>query len=180
METQDWGTGHIDPFWDESYRDLKYIPSTFNNSIDLIRWRKEGYVHPESHFTGFLCDMRSPQPTWNYKLIDWFTEKFSVTDVGTSYYRMGTGVILPNHGDTYKKYIELFGCKLENIIRVLVMPADWQSGHYLEIEGVPLVNWHAGDYFWWRGDVVHMAANIGTTKRYSIQLTGHYISRENQ
>jgi hypothetical protein len=175
MEIQDWGKGHIDPFWDNEYLHLTYVHEPFNNSVDLQRWRKEGYVHPDSHFTGLLCDMRRPQPSWNNKLISWFESTFNVTDVGTSYYKMGTGVILPLHGDTYKKYRELFGCKLDRIIRALVMPEDWKSGHYLEIDGVAFTNWKAGDYFWWRGDVVHLAANIGLAKRYTIQLTGHQL-----
>ena len=173
METQDWGKGYIQPFWDNAYKQLNYTLESFNNQLDMTRWRREGYVHPDSHFTGFMCDMRQPQPDWNSHLVKWFEDRFGVADVGTSYYRMGTGVILPNHSDTYKRYIELFGCKLENIIRALVMPEDWKSGHYLEVDGVAITNWRSGDYFWWRGDVVHMAANIGTEKRYTIQLTGH-------
>lgn len=173
METQDWGRGHIKPFWDNEYKRLNYTLESFNNPRDLQRWRREGYVHPDSHFTGFMCDMRSPQPSWNHHLVKWFEDTFTVKDVGSSYYRMGTGVILPNHSDTYKRYIQLFGCKLENIIRALVMPEDWKSGHYLEINGIAITNWQAGDYFWWRGDLVHMAANIGIEKRYTIQLTGH-------
>ncbi len=175
MATQDWGKGHLEPFWDDQYRRLHYVHQPFNNSQDLLLWRKQGYTHPDAQFTGFMCDMTFPQPQWNNRLIHWFENEFSVTDVGTSYYRMGTGVILPAHSDTYKKFIELFGCKLENIVRLLVMPEDWQSGHYLEVAGVACVGWKAGDYFWWRGDVVHLAANIGTKKRYTIQLTGHSI-----
>lgn len=173
METQGWGTGHIDPFWNNEYIRLEYTHERFNNPADMMRWRKEGYVQPDSHFTGFMCDMRKAQPSWNQQLIDWFAAQFGVKDVGTSYYRMGTGVIMPNHRDTYLRYCELFGCSINSIIRAIVMPEDWRSGHYLEIAGVPFVNWRAGDYFWWRGDVVHMAANLGTTKRYTIQLTGH-------
>ena len=175
METQDWGKGHIVPFWDNEYKKLNYTLESFNNPQDMVRWRRDGYVHPDSHFTGFMCDMRQQQPTWNSHLINWFADTFGVTDVGTSYYRMGTGVILPNHGDTYKRYIKLFGCNLENIVRALVMPEDWKSGHYLEVDGVPITNWKAGDYFWWRGDLTHMAANIGVEKRYTIQLTGHTV-----
>lgn len=173
METQDWGKGHISPFWDNQYTTLQYSSQAFNNSADLLRWRKEGYVHPDSHFTGMMCDMRHPQPDWNQKLVAWFEDTFAAADIGTSYYCMETGVILPNHSDTYKRYIELFACNLQDIIRVLVMPEDWKSGHYLEVSGIPITNWKAGDYFWWRGDVVHMAANIGVDRRYTIQLTGH-------
>lgn len=173
METQDWGTGHIEPFWNDEYKRLAYRKEQFNNPDDLSRWRREGYVHPIEYFTGAMCDMRSPQPVWNQQLVDWAATTFNIVDIGTNYYRMTTGVILPMHGDVYRRYIELFGCKLENIMRILVMPEDWRSGHYLELAGVAYTNWRAGDYFWWRGSTPHMAANIGTKDRYTIQITGH-------
>ena len=173
METQGWGTGHIDPFWNDEYKQLNYHQEKFNNPKDLIRWRSEGYVHPDSYFTGAMCDMRSPQPSWNNQLINWAASAFDITNIGTSYYCMSTGVILPLHKDIYSRYIELFGCKLEDIVRILVMPEDWCSGHYLELAGVAYTNWRAGDYYWWYGDTPHMAANIGTENRYTIQITGH-------
>ena len=173
METLDWGKGHIDPFWDDEYKSLQYDLEKFNNPQDLVKWHRQGYVHPDTHYTGFLCDMKKPQPTWNQKFINWFAEEFGVKNVGTSYYRMGTGVILPVHGDIYKRYRELFGCELKDIVRVVVMLEDWQSGHYFEIDNQPQLGWSAGDYHWWIGDTPHMAANIGITKRYTLQLTGH-------
>ena len=173
MVTQGWGTGHIDPFWNDEYQYLNYKSEPFNNSEDLIRWRKEGYVHPDTHFTGAMCDMRNTQPSWNSQLLYWAQNQFGIKNIGTSYYRMDTGVILPVHSDVYRRYIELFGCDLEDIVRILVMPEDWKSGHYLELAGVAYTNWTAGDYFWWTGATPHMAANIGIKPRYTIQITGH-------
>lgn len=173
MATPDWGKGSIEPFWGNEYKHLDYTKQPFNNSDDLLRWRNEGYTHTEDLFTGFMCDMRSPQPSWNSILIHWFEKQFDVADVGTSYYRMTTGTILPLHSDTYAKYRELFACGIGDIVRCLVMPEDWQSGHYLEINNVLVDNWSAGDFFWWIGDTPHMAANIGVIDRYTIQLTGH-------
>lgn len=175
MVIQEWGKGYIEPFWNDEFKKLNYWQENFNNPTDLKRWRNEGYTHPDTYFTGHLCDMRSQQPSWNHQLVRWVKETFNIRDVGSSYYRMPTGTILPNHSDIYKKYLELFRCNAESVIRILVMPEDWKSGHYLEVAGVPFTNWKAGDYFWWRNDVVHMAANIGTEDRYTIQLTGHQV-----
>jgi len=173
METQEWGKGHIDPFWNNEYKNLNYGLEPFNNPKDLEKWHRQGSVHPDSHYTGFLCDMREKQPSWNPTLIDWFADEFGVSNVGSSYYKMGTGVILPVHGDIYKRYRDLFGCKLNDIVRVIVMLEDWKSGHYFEINNQPQTGWQAGDYFWWLGNTLHMAANIGIEKRYTLQLTGH-------
>ena len=162
------------PFWDNEYRNLSYTHELFNNNDDLIKWRQQGYNHVHEYFTGLMCDMRKPQPSWNEKFIEWFSEEFGLKDVCTSYYAMGTGVILPNHRDTYMRYIELFNCSLNDVERAIVFLEDWQSGHYFEIENTPIIEWNNGDYVWWKSNTEHMAANIGVTKRYTLQLTGHH------
>jgi hypothetical protein len=86
---------------------------------------------------------------------------------------MGTGVILPNHKDTYAKYREIFGVRLKDCVRVVVYLEDWKPGHIAEIEDKPITDWRAGDYLFWESDTPHMAANIGLDKRYTLQLTGH-------
>ena len=90
-----------------------------------------------------------------------------------NYYRMETGVILPIHRYIYKQYTELFNITLQQVERVLLFMEDWRSGHYFEVDGNPIMDYKAGDYAWWRGDVEHMAANIGKGYRYTLQLTGH-------
>ena len=50
---------------------------------------------------------------------------------------------------------------------------DWQSGHYLELKGKPVTGWQAGFTPVWAYDAPHMAANIGATPRYTLQITGH-------
>lgn len=175
METHAWGKGHILPFWDDEYRQLIYTKKPFNNNHDMIRWRQEGYSHSDDLFTGFLCDMNAPQPAWRNQLIEWFEDYFKVTDVGCSFYRMTTGTVLPQHSDTYEMYCRMFNCETKNIVRCLVMPESWVSGHYLEIDGTLIHSWHSGNFYWWRGSTPHMAANIGVQDRYTIQLTGHRI-----
>jgi len=169
-----WKSGSIKPFWDDEYKNLSYTHELFNNNDDLIKWQSQGYNHAHEYYTGFMCNMRKKQPTWNKKFIEWFSKEFKLKDVCSSYYRMGTGVILPNHKDTYTRYKELFNCSLNDIERAIVFLGDWQSGHYFEIENTPVIKWNIGDYIWWKSDAEHMAANIGTTKRYTLQLTGHH------
>lgn len=173
MATQEWHEGHVDPFWNDEHLSLNYTLEPFNNRQDLERWRREGYVHPDSHFTGLMCDMRKPQPSYNNEIIHWVETEYQLKDIGTSYYKMGTGAIIPNHRDTYKKYCKLFKLKPEQVERIIIFLEDWASGHYFEIEGTPIVDWKRGDYVYWRGKALHMAANLGTTKRYTLQITGH-------
>ena len=161
----------LHPFWDNSYVDLEYVNEEFNDAPQLMIWRGQGYA---DRFTGDMCDMRYTQPTWNQRFLDIFAGQ-GWHDIGTSYYKMRTGTVLPTHQDRYVKYISLFNLKgREHIIRrAVVFLEDWQPGHYAEYEGRPFVNWRAGAVVEWTYDAPHMAANLGLTPRYTLQITGH-------
>lgn len=162
---------NLDPWWDDEYKQLDYQQEDFNNPMDVSNWTTMGY---KCNFTGAMCDMRKSQPSWNYKFIDYFA-KLGWRDIGTSYYRMDTCTILPVHQDTYKRYIELFDLQGQEhkIRRAIVFLEDWASGHYIEIKGKPVVGWRSGFTTIWAYDEPHMAANIGLTPRYTLQITGH-------
>lgn len=161
----------ISPFWNDEYKFLNYRFEQFNDSKSLTKWRNLGYG---GTFTGVMCDMRSPQPSWNNQFIDFFVS-LGWQNIGTSYYRMDTGTILPTHQDLYTRYIQLFNLKGKEhtIYRAIVFLEDWQSGHYAEYDSEPYVNWRRGNCVYWNYDTPHMAANIGPTPRYTLQITGH-------
>jgi len=162
---------HFSKFWDDEYKQLTYTREPFNDPTDVADWVAVGYSGP---FTGWMCDMREPQPTWNQQFVDLFSAR-GWHDIGTSYYRMDTATVLPVHQDRYKKYIELFDLEQHKhwIYRAIVFLEDWQSGHYFEIDGVAVTDWRAGDCYEWRYDTPHMAANFGKLPRYTLQITGH-------
>jgi hypothetical protein len=159
------------PFWDEEYKTLDYVNETFNDSESINQWLAQGYAN---QFTGDMCDMRSPQPVWNQRVVDIFAGQ-GWKDIGTSYYRMNTGTVLPTHGDLYLKYIDLFNLqgREHTIRRAIILLEEWKSGHYLEIMGRPITDWKAGTVIEWAYDTPHMAANIGLEPRYTLQITGH-------
>lgn len=171
METHSIRSYRLKVFWDDEYRHLNYINEPFNDTVSRTRWILQGYP---DRFTGDMCDMRSAQPTWNQRFIDIFAD-MGWKDIGTSYYCMMTGTILPTHGDLYVKYIDLFKLhgQESNIRRAIVFLEDWKSGHYFEALGNPHVDWKAGDVFEWPYNTPHMAANIGPEPRYTLQITGH-------
>ena len=158
-------------FWDDEYKHLNYTQEMFNDLDAVAKWIDQGFY---TKFTGHMCDMSNPQPSWNNQVIDIFKE-MGWQDIGTSYYRMDTGTVLPEHSDLYVKYIKLFDLrgKEQSIRRAVVFLEDWSSGHYSECAGEPYVNWHAGDVIEWQYDTPHMAANLGLTPRYTLQITGH-------
>lgn len=163
---------NIEPFWDSSYQHLNYIKEPFNNPQDSSHWIDLGFA---DNFVGSMCDMRQTQPVWNQEIINRFEVLLGWKDVCTSYYRMDPGTILPNHQDTYKRYIEIFELKNQHqsVYRAIVFLEDWASGHYLEVAGEPITKWRAGDVVTWWYDTPHLAANMGYTPRYTLQITGH-------
>jgi hypothetical protein len=162
---------NIECFWDDEYLHLDYEVETFNNPSDTERWIKAGY---RCNFTGAMCDMCKTQPSWNHQFIKYFQD-LGWRDIGTSYYRMDTGTILPVHQDIYKKYIDVFDLQGQEhrIRRAIVFLEDWASGHYLELGNIPVTGWRKGFTVIWAYDRPHMAANIGLTPRYTLQITGH-------
>jgi hypothetical protein len=171
MATQELIKYHIPAFWNDEYKTLNYVNEQFNDSDNLEYWRSLGFA---DKFTGDMCDMQHSQPSWNNTIVSIF-EQMGWKDIGTSYYRMQPGTILPTHGDLYKKYIKVFNLAgLEHTVRrAVIFLEDWQSGHYFEGLGEPLVKWCAGDTVEWAYDTPHMAANLGVTPRYTLQITGH-------
>ena len=158
-------------FWDDEYRRLDYINEPFNDIAQTYQWQGLGYG---PRFTGDMCDMRSAQPSWNPQFIDHFA-RLGWKNIGTSYYRMGTGTVLPTHSDLYVKYKQLFDLEgREHLIRrAVIFLEDWAPGHYGEYLDIPTVEWKAGQVIEWIYDTPHMAANLGLTPRYTLQVTGH-------
>ena len=160
----------IKVFWNNEYQNLDYANESFNDTKLLDQWTQQGY---SNRFTGDMCDMRQQQPSWNNYFVKHFRDR-GWNDIGTSYYRMNTGTVLPTHGDLYKRYVELFNLKgnEHRIHRAIIFLQDWRPGHYAEYEDQPFVKWSAGDVVEWTYDTPHMAANLGTDPRYTLQVTG--------
>lgn len=164
-------TYHIAPFWDDEFKELEYHNEPFNDPESVERWLAMGF---SDKICGDMCDMRSRQPSWNNKIIQYFEAK-GWRDVGTSYYRMKSGTVMPEHSDLYRAYIKKFNLEKEKhtIRRALVLLEDWKPGHYLDCLGQAFVHWRAGDIVEWAYDTPHTAANIGFADRYTLQVTGH-------
>lgn len=158
-------------FWNDEFKTINYLNESFNDPVNVNQWTKLGF---SNRFTGDMCDMRQPQPSWNQQFVEFFEQR-GWKDVGTSYYRMMPGTILPTHKDTYFRYIQLFnlqGCET-TVHRAVVFLEDWQPGHYAEYLDQPFTQWKVGDTVEWVYDTSHMAANVGSTPRYTLQITGH-------
>ena len=161
-----WNRVHIDPWW-HTHQDLEYINEPFNDAESLELWRRLGYT--QTRFTGDMYDMRHPEPDW---MAD-FRWHFPWQHFSWSVYRMPPGCVLPSHADTYARFVKIYDVEdITAIHRAIVFLEHWQNGHYFEIDGTAITGWQAGDTITWRYDVPHIAANVGITNRYTLQITG--------
>jgi len=162
-----WARGHIDPWWGLRHRDLAYINEPFNDVSSLTEWRRLGYS--QTRFTGDMYDMRNSEPVW----VDSFRSIFPFERFSWSFYRMAPGCVLPAHRDTYDRFKLVHGLETSHsVVRAIVFLEDWASGHYMEMNGTSFTGWRAGDWVSWHDDFLHLAANMGQTDRYTLQLTG--------
>lgn len=171
MATHEFKTYSISKFWDDEFKSLDYIQEPFNDPASVEQWLNQGF---SNKICGELCDMRHHQPSWNYKFFEYY-ERRGWKDVGTAYYRMTSGTVMPTHSDLYVRYIDRFNLqgKEHTVRRALILLEDWKPGHYLDCMGQAFVHWKAGDVVDWAYDTPHTAANIGLDDRYTLQITGH-------
>jgi hypothetical protein len=162
-----WKQGHIEPWWDDSFKKLDYQYYPLKNTHDLVRWINEGYAHLT--LNGGLYNMPRPMPDY----ANGFFTLFPWQDIGIGFYKMATCDALPMHTDNYTSYRRMFDVSAEQMYRAIVFLENWKSGHYFEIDGCPLMPWKAGDWVYWNDSVPHFAGNFGTQPRYTLQITGH-------
>lgn len=161
-------TGHVTPWWDNSFKNLNFIQGYHLNSADVDQWVKEGYP-PTTSFKGMYCNITKDVPVY----VEPFFNLFEWENVTINFFKMVSGDILPVHRDHYYRYKEMFNITNPSIIhRGIVFLEDWKSGHYIEIENCAIVHWQAGDFVYWCYDTPHMAFNMGIEPRYTVQITG--------
>ena len=165
-----WYKGHLEKFWtDEDFKNLDYVKQDVTEEEKEI-WISQGY-HPDTSWTGSMYSNKNELPAFVEKFKEYFEKEF--TNLTFTFYKMQTQDIMPEHVDHFRTYKKLFGVEEDQIVRILVMLEDWKPGHYLEINGMGMINWTAGDYFMWENNIPHAASNIGKLKDciYSLQIT---------
>lgn len=169
LEQSNWYTGHVEqPWWSiEDFYYLNYENQPFNDQTTLAYWQSLGFS--QEKYTGDLYGMPNEIPDW----VSEFKETFNWNHFSWQVYKMNPGTTLPVHSDTYKRFREVHNISdPKQIRRAVVFLENWQSGHYFEIDSNNLGYWKKGDYVVWENDVKHIAANVGSIPRYTLQITG--------
>ena len=99
-------------------------------------------------------------------------EQFKLKNTVVVLSKMIPGQILPFHIDKYSYYSKKHNIKDKSKIkRIIIFLENIKPGHQLWIEN-QFCQGEAGSYFGWNGNTKHMAANLGETDRYVLQITG--------
>ena len=161
-------TGQTHVCWLDGHKYYDYIKQNVTEE-EINEWAKLGYSQENvKSFTGSMFDNKNPLPDW----LQYIEHRFGLYNQTYTFYRMDTLEIMPVHSDHFRTYCRIYDVTPDKVYRVVVMLEDWKPGHYFELDGVGYTNWKAGDWFKWRGDVPHAAANIGVEPRYTLQITG--------
>jgi hypothetical protein len=149
---------------------MDYFYEEFNDPGTMQRWSD---LYGAIYRSGLQADYRRQQPACTATIVqDVRNSGLDLDHVGTSYYKMMPGDLLPYHNDTYARFIKAFNVKINDIWRVIVFMQDWQPGFLFEIDSQPLNQYPAGTFVAWQGDAPHMAGNLGSLPRYTLQITG--------
>lgn len=163
--------GRINPNIIGDYVNIEYPNRRqFPDDETVNRWKSLGHLYV--NYTGLLREEHRGVPEWCHDIVNEIKKVHQVKNTSLSVYCMPPGTIMPEHQDTYPRYRQINNIEDQNnVCRFLVFLNDWKSGHYFELNRTPIVNWRGGDYYMWRGDTPHMAANLGDENRYTMQIT---------
>ena len=153
-----------------------------------ISWKTEDYVNVswrsnENHYNHIDADAKNTKqqygesvgvyicndvPTIFMDIANRFGLKKSVVALN----KMTPGQILPWHVDKYPTYIKRNNISDdEQIMRIILFLHNQEPGQQLWIKDKLCVGL-AGTYYGWGRGVIHMAANLSVTSRYTLQITG--------
>lgn len=127
-----------------------------------LQYQQWGY-HTHNTLYGQTFDVPAEVREWCAQQFDRYT---------CSVMRQAPGNTLPEHTDTFYTLAQQFGVEPKLCVRILIFLEAWQSGHYFEIDKQPLLNWQAGDAIMIPYGVPHLSGNMGSTPKYTMQVTG--------
>jgi hypothetical protein len=91
------------------------------------------------------------------------------------------GCTIPLHRDTFYLTKQKFPDRTDLRVRALIYLEDYKIGHITQYiaEGIgTTTNWRAGDGMLWDSELQHLGANVGLENKYTLQISGFYISQE--
>ena len=159
---------HIDPKWEvKEFHNLDYELVTHRDARVLNEYLWSG--HSRTHISLYKHFDINPMPS----CVEYIKSKFDfLENVSVAVNLFKPGQYLPMHTDVFGKYLEIYGAKLEDVERWMVMLEGCVPGQMLQIEKEVFGHWKAGDCFGWKCSENHAFYNMSMVNRYAIQITG--------
>lgn len=169
----DWAKGFLPKCnWDDSFKDLTYCPRIFGDPETIKEWEKTG--HNIQNAMGDQYTDASGHLAWADEICD----SFELDQASYQILKIRPGTVIPLHQDPYSSYMKIKNIEdVDQICRASIFLEDWKSGHYLEVDGQPIINYKKGEYVIWKSQTPHLVANVGNQDRYTLIITG--IKNEN-
>jgi len=163
-------SGQVDPIWNlHEVENLEYFFEAFNDISAAERWKK---IYNKEFSIGMQADYRSKQPVCQADVFQSICDQgLNLINQAFSWYRMMPGDIIPEHSDTYANYCRYYNVSKSRAVRVLVLLQNWQPGFLLEVDGKSYSHYDAGTFVMWHADCPHMAGNLSSVPRYTLQIT---------
>lgn len=145
--------------------------------------KRQGFTTPEENYGIYKDNVGCLIPKFEHvgegvfipenvdRIFGYVLSHFDLNDPVYAFAKYTPGLILPWHKDNYPTYARNKKAKVEEIVRIMIFLHDPAPGHQLWIED-EYCSGPAGSWFSWQGSTKHMAANLGETDRYVIQITG--------
>ena len=162
----DWNgkSGTIPVFWNSSH----YKDSGWYRHPD----RTHGFSTEDANYKIYGDNLGVYIPETLDPIFERAFDFFNLDELVYSLSMYDPGMILPWHQDNYPTYSKNKQVQdPETVVRVMVLLHDSEPGHQLWIEN-KFCSGTAGSWFSWQGRTRHMAANLGETNRYVLQITG--------
>lgn len=86
--------------------------------------------------------------------------------------RQDPGCIIPIHRDEFHRIKLQYPDRTEVKVRANIYLEDWKMGHFLQYGDKVSTHWKAGEGFMWDHSVLHLSANAGLEKKYTMQISG--------
>lgn len=155
--------------WQDQHRHLDYREAYFKDSPQVKTWLAGGLN--ESQLQMGIHQMKEPY-AWMSGVVEQ-AQDLGLEHCSFAFHRVSPGRFLPMHADTYDFFRAKFGITdIDRIQRTIVFIEDAADGHVLIVGDKCYMNWRAGDTATWSGATPHLAANLGTVDRYTLQITG--------
>lgn len=183
IEHEQWNlrSGRVPVTWAESdYTDIDWIslpPLRDAETNKGFRAHEGAYSIYGDRISGWTPSFQqagvgTQMPLALSRVFDPVRDLFRLDRMIYTFGRYTPGQILPWHEDLYPTYRRRNGVSdPSRVVRVIVFLHDPAPGHQLWIED-KYCSGPAGTWFSWQGSTRHMAANLGETDRYVIQITG--------